>query len=93
MSKTKPAPKPTVKLSKTQQEVVDLIKSGWELGQGGSSSNYRVWLQFGGVGRGGESKTISKATLRMLLKKEIVVFHERNYPLDTYKLTPAGRRR
>ena len=53
------------KLTPIQQEVIDLMKQGWELGSSLDLSG-RCWLQKGGLGRGGESKTVTSSTIRTL---------------------------
>ena len=60
------------KLSKNQQDVVDLLKAGWELGSSHTRLGGNCWLQKNGICRGGQSKNISKATLRALKKKGII---------------------
>lgn len=74
------------KLSKTQQEVVELMRSGWELGQGMNLYG-RTWLQKGGCGRGGDTKNISSATLFALRKANAIKVKKREWSLETYELT------
>ena len=60
------------KLSKTQQEVVNLINDGWELGmQTGLTGRY--WIQKGGLCCGGESKNISSATVHALEREGLII--------------------
>lgn len=74
-----------VKLSKTQQDVVDKMQSGWELGVS-MGSETRCWLQKGRLGRGGETKTVHYNTFWSLWNKEIIVLVGLKYPLRRYKL-------
>ena len=75
----------TVKLSKTQAEVVELMRQGWELGES-SGFDYHVWLQKGGIGKGGEVKKVSSSTVHALWKKKVIVVAKRDYPNSIYKL-------
>ena len=74
------------KLTEVQQEVIDLMKAGWELGQNESGAmNKRSWLQKDGLGRGGESKKISSATVQALILKKVI---KKNYkfPVSRFEL-------
>lgn len=60
-----------MKLSKAQQEILDLMNNGWELGKyGGLEPKYSI--QKGGLGRGGESKIINYRTILALYKKGLI---------------------
>ena len=60
-----------MKLSKAQQEILDLINSGWELGRyGGIEPRYAI--QKGGLGYGGEAKTVNSKTIWALLKHKLI---------------------
>lgn len=75
-----------MKLTKTQQGVIYLMQSGWELGTsiaGGGSG--RSWLQKGGVGKGGESRTISSATVHALDRKGLIK-SEYSFPTKKWRL-------
>jgi len=78
-----------MKLSKTQQEVIDLMKNDWELGTS-MSGEHHSWLQKGGLGKGGESKTVSSATVHALYRKGLIksidVFPTRKYYIRTITL-------
>ena len=74
-----------MKLSKKQQEVIDLMNNGWELGQTTGYSS-RTWLQKGGIGRGGEAKTISSSTLLALHKKRVIKLRLEHYPFKYWEL-------
>lgn len=74
-----------MKLSNLQQEVLDKMKAGWQLGVGMSYQG-RAWLQKGGCGRGGETKTVNSATVWALRNKGLIALDKREFPLQTYKL-------
>ena len=74
-----------MKLSKIQQEVIDLMRDGWELGQS-KGFHESTWLQQGGCGKGGPTKKISSATLTALYDRGLIVKNEHKYPRTTYKL-------
>ena len=59
------------KLSKPQQEVIDLMKAGWELGASGGMSN-RTWLQRDGCGRGGPVKEVNGNTFYALVRRGLI---------------------
>lgn len=73
-------------LSKTQQEVVDLMRDGWQLGTAGGFSATHPWLQKGGCGRGGKSKSISMSTFSALFRAGIIEKDTFKYPVQTYRL-------
>jgi len=79
-----------MKLSPAQEEVLNLMANGWELGQ---STTYdgRSWLQQGGVGKGGKSKTISANTIHALFKRKLIHSKKYRFPHRTYTLTELGR--
>lgn len=76
-----------MKLSKVQKEVVQLMKEGWELGSF-TGSRCRIWLQKNGLGRGGKTKSISHATLRVLKEKRVIEGNRdaKRFYLTRYKL-------
>ncbi|KKL04120.1 hypothetical protein LCGC14_2619280 [marine sediment metagenome] len=76
----------TVRLSKTQMEVVNLMREGWELGVGCAFGDYRSWLQKGGIGKGGPTKHISGATTHALWKKKVIIISKDEFPTRIYKL-------
>ena len=61
-----------MKLSKTQQNIIDKTNNGWALGTSQMVRSNRSWLQKGGLGRGGDTEDVSIATIRALLKKELL---------------------
>lgn len=60
-------------------EVIDSIRHGeWELGYGdGSRGDGRYWIQRGGLGRGGESRTVSITTIKALEKRHLIKLKQR----------------
>lgn len=78
-----------MKLTKAQERVVSRMKDGWELGWS-STMEGRVWLQKGGVGRGGESEKVSTATAHALLKAGVIVCDKRGFPTSKYRLSTSG---
>lgn len=72
-----------MKLTKAQQEIIDLLKNGWELGIS-AGFNARCWIQKGGIGRGGESKDIRHSTYTALRKAKAIKLVEQGYPTSKY---------
>ena len=54
-------------LSKTAQEVLTLLHSGWELGVTSRLAERRVFIQEGGIGKGGESRKVREAVYEALV--------------------------
>lgn len=77
-----------MKLSKAQIEVLTLMNDDWTLCASGGF-NARAWLQKGGCGCGGPTKTISVATKQALFDRELI---DRKYafPTTTYYLSQKG---
>lgn len=73
------------KLTPIQQEVIDLINQGWELGSSVSLDG-RCWIQKGGLGKGGETKTVSSSTVRTLEYLGYIERGERHFPTLHYRL-------
>jgi uncharacterized protein YjhX (UPF0386 family) len=78
-----------MKLSKRQQEVVDLLSDGWEIGFS-NTFNGSVWIQKGGVGRGGETRNVHTATVFALLDRGIIMCVRSGFPTSCYRLTTAA---
>ena len=58
-------------LTKNQQEIVDRIKAGWELGStGGMGSSW--WMQETGLGKGGRSIELNARTCQSLIDKKVI---------------------
>lgn len=74
-----------MKLTKTQQEVVDLLKQGWELAIG-RDFHGGCWVQEGGIGRGGRARNIRSDTAHALVKKGVVRCVSRKFPTSVYVL-------
>ena len=68
----------TLRLSKTQIEVVNLMREGWELGAS-SGFDYYAWLQKDGIGKGGPTKRVSGATVHALWKKKFIFVLKTHY--------------
>jgi len=62
----------TTALSKVQQEVVDQMKAGWELGINNSGFHTRPWLQKGGLGKGGEIQRVPLNSFNSLNTKRVI---------------------
>lgn len=73
-----------MKLSKVQQNILELMNNGWELAE--SLSNGRYWLQLGGSGKGGDTKKVASNTVSILLKNNLIEVNERKFPKATYKI-------
>lgn len=74
-----------MKPTKKQQEVLDLMHEGWELGSD-MGWNPFAWLQKNGLGRGGATVKVSMATLHSLRDKGFIRLASTNYPLRRYEL-------
>lgn len=74
-----------MKLTKAQDRVVSLMKEGWELGWSNTMDG-RVWLQKGGVGRGGQTERVLVATASALCKAGVIVCDKREFPTSKYRL-------
>ena len=86
------------KLSKKQEEVVDLMKQGWELGSywiNVSPSNMKIVykLQKDGLGKGGESVKVNKKVMSSLWEKDIIDYKANKSTdyRDRYKLSKIGK--
>ncbi len=72
-------------LTTIQQEVVDLMKQGWELGTSMGVSP-RSWLQKGGLSKGGEAKDVKSSTVRTLEYLGYIERGESHFPTLHYRL-------
>jgi len=61
----------------------------WELGATGGI-NPSFWLQKGGIGKSGESKTISSTTFFALLGRKLIEVSSTKFPFTYYRLTELG---
>ncbi len=75
-----------MKLSDTQQTVIDLMKEGWELDTSRWGNNTHTWLQKDGLGKGGKTKDISIATVYALKNKGLIEHSLFKYPTRYWKL-------
>ena len=80
-----------MKLSKTQQEVINKMKDGWELGRTTMGLySPRCWLQKGGLGKGGPTIDVSWATVKALHFHHQLISQIEDFPTIRYKLTQKG---
>lgn len=78
------------KLSKAQQEVVDLMKAGWALCQDRSFRG-GYWLQQDGCGRGGKHKRLNANTAFALFQRGLLVSDDPDrWPTTSYRLKKEG---
>lgn len=75
-----------IKLSKLQQDVIDKLREGWELGLS-MTMDGGAWMQKDGLGRGGESMNVKKNTFFALRDKGIIKRVSENFPTARYVLT------
>lgn len=79
-----------MKLSETQQHVIDRMKSGWQLGTSTGLNSFS-WLQKDGCGRGGEAEDVHGNTVRALSDRKLIVVDREGFPLRTYKLPESKK--
>lgn len=80
------------KLSKVQQEIVDLMKEGWELGVSLSfSGNYSCRVQKDGLGNGGATKYFSVSTFKALENKGILKIKSNEFRNKKYALSETEK--
>jgi hypothetical protein len=60
-----------MKLSEKQQQVIDLMQDGWQLGMD-NFNNGRTWLQKNGIGHGGDCIDVRRNTVESLEKKGLI---------------------
>ena len=75
-----------MKLTAAQTRVVELMEQGWELGEDVSSFSGHAWLQKGGLGHGGSSEKVSRATVHALVSKKVIITSHMRFPTRTYVL-------
>ncbi len=73
------------KLTKLMQEVIDLMKNGWELAQSDTYEG-RTWIQNGGAGKGGESRRVNANTFQALYSRGLIEITNRKFPTVKYGL-------
>ncbi len=79
-----------MKLSKTQKEVIQLMREGWQAGWT-VGIKPRTRIQNGGIGKGGESKTLNSNTFFSLIDKKLIEQTGERYPSKKYDLTELGK--
>jgi len=72
-----------MKLSPEQENVLLLMRQGWELGQ----SIGGCWMQKGKLGHGGSSRKVSYATVRALAKQGLIT-KQWGFPASQWVLMP-----
>lgn len=78
-----------MKLTSKQQEVLDMMASGWELGSSTTTDGH-AWIQQGGIGKGGKSKNVHTGTVQALYDRKLIT-QKYGFPASTYTLTDLGR--
>ena len=79
-----------MKLSSTQRDILQLMSSGWELGED-MGANSHAWIQKGGLGRGGETKNVNSNTLYALWRGNYIETAKEMFPTRRFKLTEKGK--
>lgn len=74
-----------MKITATQQEILDLMKNGWELSQN-TDINGCWQIQKGGSGRGGEVRVLNSRTAFTLLDKGFIKMKSDGFPIRKYCL-------
>lgn len=90
--------KDTIKIKPGLKYALQKMRDGWGLAKSTSyltsSSKVRVWIQEGGIGKGGKSETLRKHTIGALLLLDLVKVGE-TAPYGTnvteYILTERGK--
>lgn len=84
------------KMTKVQQEVVAMMRDGWELGVYTSYDVRCCWLQKGGCGKGGETKSVNHRTVVALQESGVIELSGKSFSTEKYRLrsiTQANPRR
>lgn len=76
-------------VTKGQQEILNLLNNGWELGVSDFMGEQRVSIQYGGIGKGGESRKIRKSVFDALLAANLIVRTRQKYPTVMYAAASA----
>jgi len=80
-----------MRLGKRQKDILIKMSNGWELGitltiHGG------LWMQKGGLGRGGEAiRNISSDSVWSLYNKHLIKIAYRHFPTQGFVLTRSGK--
>lgn len=75
------------KLNKAQQDILDKIRSGWELGRYESVGGITFAIQRGGLGRDGEVHPVNIRTAYALIEAGVVEFCAAGFPLTKMRST------
>lgn len=78
------------KLTETQIEVIKLMRKGWQLGCS-LTMDSRTWIQKDGVGRGGETKKVSKSVFHGLKDRGVLECVDNDFPTAKYNLNELGK--
>lgn len=75
-------------------EILELMRSGWELGLSNTHASHpRVWFQKGGLTRGGDTQSVHRASLNAALRTGRIRVAARrggdSYWLTRYEETPV----
>ena len=73
-----------------QLAVLRKMRDGWELGLDTGMDAY-AWLQRNGLGRGGDTQSVSLNTLYALVSRKLLERGGYNYPTQRFILTAKGR--
>ncbi len=55
------------KLTRVQEALLEKLRNGWEAGTSNDARG-RSWIQYKGIGRGGQAETVNGSTLHALAK-------------------------
>lgn len=75
------------KLSQPMEDILLAMVSGWGLGSGSSS----IFLQKGGVGKGGQVNRVNSSTVWALSRRGLIEC-KHSFPTSKWRLTPQGRK-
>ncbi len=79
------------KLTRTMKELLATIADGtWELGISTTVGGY-TWVQEGGLGKGGASRTVNISTVLGLEDRKLIVRGKREYPTVPFAVTELGK--
>jgi len=80
-----------IKLSKTQREVLELLKKNWRIGWW-TGCHPSCWLQEGRVGYGGPSKRILISTFFALRDRDLLKeIKNKKYATEEYTISKKGQ--
>ena len=73
---------------KNQNEILVLMRSGWELGK--CKLTGRKWIEEGGIGSGNNTVIIHGNMFNSLYKKGIIVSTGNGFPIELFKITESS---